>query len=165
MPQIGTWTQALGFEDNQYLKWEWTHSLLIRIPHLVDFPVIKNPPANAGDIRDTGSIPGSGRSLEKEMATRSSILAWRIPWTEEPGGLQSTGSQRVGHAWGYLAHRHLVPTYWGSGSLCLSAEWIQREAKWQASSSFIKIRHLWDREMQASRQESSPSRIKWATIV
>ena len=35
--------------------------------------------------------------LEKEMATHSSILAWRIPWTEEPGGLQSLGSQRVGH--------------------------------------------------------------------
>ena len=37
--------------------------------------------------------------LEKEMATHSSILAWRIPWTEEPGGLPSTGSQRVGHDW------------------------------------------------------------------
>ena len=36
-------------------------------------------------------------SLEKEMATHSSILAWEIPWTEEPGGLQSTGSQRAGH--------------------------------------------------------------------
>ena len=35
--------------------------------------------------------------LEKEMATHSSILTWRIPWTEEPGGLQSMGSQRVGH--------------------------------------------------------------------
>ena len=35
--------------------------------------------------------------LEKEMATHSSILAWKIPWTEEPGGLQSTGSQRLGH--------------------------------------------------------------------
>ena len=44
--------------------------------------------------------------LQKEMATHSSILAWRIPWTEEPGGLQSTGSQRVGHeirTWQYLA--------------------------------------------------------------
>ena len=49
---------------------------------------------NAGD---QGSIPGSGRSLEREMATHSSILAWRIPWMEEPGGLQFTGSQRVGH--------------------------------------------------------------------
>ena len=37
------------------------------------------------------------RSLEKEMATRSSILAWEIPWREDPGGLQSMGSQRVGH--------------------------------------------------------------------
>ena len=40
---------------------------------------------------------GQEDPLEKEMATRSSILAWRIPWAEEPGGLQSTGSQRVGH--------------------------------------------------------------------
>ena len=42
---------------------------------------------------------GQEDPLEKEMATHSSILAWRIPWTEEPGGLQSTGSQRVGHHW------------------------------------------------------------------
>ena len=46
---------------------------------------------------DPGLIPGSEDSLEKGMATHSSILAWRIPWTEEPGGLQSMGSQRVGH--------------------------------------------------------------------
>ena len=42
---------------------------------------------------------GGEDPLEKEMATHSSILAWRIPWTEEPGGLQSMGSQRVGHNW------------------------------------------------------------------
>ena len=41
-------------------------------------------------------IPGLGRPLEMEMATPSSFPAWRIPWAEEPGGLQSTGSQRVG---------------------------------------------------------------------
>ena len=40
---------------------------------------------------------GQEDPLEKEMATHSSILAWRIPWTDEPGGLQSMGSQRVGH--------------------------------------------------------------------
>ena len=51
--------------------------------------VVKNLPATAGDVRDLGSIPGSGRSLEEGMATHSSILAWRIPWTEEPGRLQS----------------------------------------------------------------------------
>ena len=59
--------------------------------------VVKNPPASAGDVRDSGSIPGSGRSLKEVMATHSSLLAWRIPWTEEPGGLQSLGSQRVEH--------------------------------------------------------------------
>ena len=59
--------------------------------------MVKNPLASAGDVRDTGLIPGSGRSLEKEMATHSSILARRIKWTEEPGGLQSMGSQRVRH--------------------------------------------------------------------
>ena len=46
---------------------------------------------------DPGSIPGSGRSLEKEMATHSSTLAWKIPWTEEPDRLQSVGSQIVGN--------------------------------------------------------------------
>ena len=59
--------------------------------------MVKNPPANSGDARDAALIPGSGRSLEEEMATHSSILAWRIPWTEEPGGLQSMESQRVRH--------------------------------------------------------------------
>ena len=49
--------------------------------------MVKNLPANAGDVRDSGLIPGSGRSMEKGMATHSGILAWRIPWTEEPGGL------------------------------------------------------------------------------
>ena len=72
-------------------------------------PVVKNPPANPEDVRDTSSIPGSGRSagggngnplqyfLEREMATHSSILNWRIPRTEEPGRLQYTGPLRVGH--------------------------------------------------------------------
>ena len=47
--------------------------------------------------------------LEKDMATHSSILAWRIPWTEEPGRLQSTGSQRVGCDLSDLAHIHSRP--------------------------------------------------------
>ena len=49
--------------------------------------VVKNLPANAGDVRDAASIPGSGRYLKEEMAVNSSILAWRVPWTEEPDGL------------------------------------------------------------------------------
>ena len=53
---------------------------------------------SARNVGDPGSIHALGRSPEKEIATHSSILAWRIPWTEEPGGLQSMGSQRVGHS-------------------------------------------------------------------
>ena len=51
------------------------------------------PGESACNAGDPGLIPGSGRSPEKEMASHSSALAWRIPWTEEPGGLQSMGSQ------------------------------------------------------------------------
>ena len=60
--------------------------------------MVKNPPYNAGDTGDVGSIPRLWKiPPEEEMTTRSSLLAWRIPWTEEPDGLRSTGSQRVGH--------------------------------------------------------------------
>ena len=64
---------------------------------LVAALVVMNPPANAEDLRETSSIPGSGRSPEEGMATHSSILAWRIPWTKEPGGLWSVGSRGVRH--------------------------------------------------------------------
>ena len=59
--------------------------------------MVKNPPANARDIRDTGSILELGRLLQTEVSSQSSILAWEIPWTEEPGGLQSMGLQRVSY--------------------------------------------------------------------
>ena len=49
--------------------------------------MVKNLPTNAGDTRDAGSVPGGEDSLEKEMATHSSILAWEVPGTEDPGGL------------------------------------------------------------------------------
>ena len=55
---------------------------------------VKESASNAGDL---GSIPELGRSPEESMATHSSILAWIIPWTEEPGGLWSMGSQKVRH--------------------------------------------------------------------
>ena len=65
--------------------------------------VVRNPPANAEGARDAGMIPGMQvwslgweDSLNKEMATHSGILAWKTPWAEEPGGLQTMRSQRVG---------------------------------------------------------------------
>ena len=92
--------------------------------------VVKNPLANAGDSRDTGSVPGLGRSLEKEVAIHSSILAWIIPWTKEPAGLQSTGSQRIGHNW-RTEHAHMycfISFYWSIVALqcCDSAiQWSE----------------------------------------
>ena len=62
---------------------------------LVVQKVIKNSPANAGNIRDLGSIPRWGRSPEEGMATYSSILAWRIPPTEEPQGLKESDRAKV----------------------------------------------------------------------
>ena len=67
--------------------------------------MINNLPANAGDGRTPVRQEGP---LEQGMATHSSILAWRIPWTEEPGRLQSMGSQRVGHNWSNLACTHII---------------------------------------------------------
>ena len=59
--------------------------------------VVKNPPTVQELQEMWVQSPSWEDRLEKGMATHSSILAWRIPWTEEPGGLQSIGSQRVGH--------------------------------------------------------------------
>ena len=53
--------------------------------------MVKDPPTNAGDTVDVSLIPGLGRSLEEAMATHSSILVWKIPWTEEPGRLCVSG--------------------------------------------------------------------------
>ena len=59
--------------------------------------MVKNSPVNAGNLRDAGSIPESGRSPGGEYGSPLQYLAGRIPWAEEPGGLQSMGSHRVGH--------------------------------------------------------------------
>ena len=60
--------------------------------------VVKNPPANSGGIMRHGFDPWIKKiALEKEMATRSSILAWKIPWTVEPGGYSPWGPKRVRH--------------------------------------------------------------------
>ena len=60
--------------------------------HVKVAQMVKSLRCNAGD---SGSIPGSEDPLEEEMATHSSILAWKIPWTERPGGLQSVGRKEL----------------------------------------------------------------------
>ena len=80
--------------------------------------VVKNLPASAGDVRDSGSILGSGRSPEKKMVTCSNILIWKIPWAEEPGGLQSMGSWRVRHDWAHCLCLFSIDPYPAEGLLC-----------------------------------------------
>ena len=62
-------------------------------------------PAKAGDIRDVGSVPVLGRSPGAGNGNMLNFLAWKIPWTEKPGGLQSMGSQRVRHD---CVHTHIA---------------------------------------------------------
>ena len=69
-------------------------SLITLCGSYFEFPQWLSSSRSTRNVGDAGSIPGSGRSLEKEMATYSSVLPWEIPWTEEPGGLQSMGSQK-----------------------------------------------------------------------
>ena len=80
--------------------------------------MVKNTLADAQDKRDAGSVPGLGRSPGGGPSNHSSIPAWRIPWAEELGGLQSIGLQRVGHEWSNLACKKNLKVYrTRSGSL------------------------------------------------
>ena len=69
----------------------YSHLLLVLHSQVAQW--LTNPPASAGDTRDVGSIPRSGRAPEVENGNPLSILAWKMPWTEEPCGLRSMGSQ------------------------------------------------------------------------
>ena len=94
--------RSMGFSRQEY----WSG---LPFPSPRDFSggsAVKNPPA-VQELQEK-RVQSLGREgpLEEEMATHSSILAWRIPWTEESGRLQSIGSQRVGHNWSNLAYTH-----------------------------------------------------------
>ena len=86
-------TRSSGWEDQSQVAYLLLqgHSNYAGAP---SGSVVKNPPANAGDIRDMVLSLGPEDPLEKEIATHSSILAWEVPWTKEPGGLQSMGSEK-----------------------------------------------------------------------
>ena len=93
-----------------YTSYVWTIYIYIWASQVV--LMVKNPPANAGDIRATGSIPGSGRSLEEGVATHSSILSWRIPLDR---GTWRSIVHRVAKSWIRLKqlsmHTHTMYTY------------------------------------------------------
>ena len=79
--------------------WATVHGIqeLDTSEHSIGFPGGSLSKESACNVGDQVQSLGREDPPEKEMATHSSILAWRIPWTEEPGGLQTVGSQRVGH--------------------------------------------------------------------
>ena len=92
----GAWqTTVHGVAQSETTERPSTHLQFARTSQVAR--VVENLPAKAGDPREVGSSLGRADPLEQEVATHSRILAWKIPWTEEPGGLQSKGSQRVGH--------------------------------------------------------------------
>ena len=70
---------------------------MIKWYYILCFPGGSDGRESAFSAEDPGSIPGSEDPLEKETAMHSSTIAWKIPWTEEPGRLRSMGPQRVGH--------------------------------------------------------------------
>ena len=82
------------------------HLLLLLLSIFPSIRIFSCNVANAGYLRDTGSMPGSKDPLEEGIATHSSILSWRILWAEEPDGLQSMGLQKVGHDLSDLACMH-----------------------------------------------------------
>ena len=110
---INAWSP--GVNDNSYCLICQTKADNMSVTGRIILPqrgpllVVKNPPANAGDIRDPGSSLDLGDPLEEGMATHSSILVWRIPWTKEPGGLWSIGWQRDRHNWSDGAHTQRGP--------------------------------------------------------
>ena len=83
-------------------SYSWVQKIPLRkdrltTPVFLGFPGGSDSKVSTCIERDVGSIPGLEDPLEKDMATHPNILAWEIPWTEEPDGLQSMESQRVGH--------------------------------------------------------------------
>ena len=75
--------------------------------------------------------------LEKEMVTHSSILAWKIPWAEEPGRLQSMGLQRVGHDWATSLSLSRVRSSWGGGAAHYKAAPVIRASDQMVNRTFI----------------------------
>ena len=93
----GAWWAAIYGVTQSWTQLKRLSSISSSSKLQVSFPGGSDSKESACNVGDLGLIPGSGNSVEKGMATHSSIFAWRIPWTEEPGGLQSMRLQRVRH--------------------------------------------------------------------
>ena len=125
------WTEESSrrqFMGSQRVGHDWATSLRYITRASQVALVVNSLPANAGDVRDSGSISGSEDPLEEGMATHSSVLAWRILWTEKTGGLQSIGLWRVGQDW--------------SNSVCTHACYITMTVVENVQKSVWESRHV-----------------------
>ena len=120
-------------------KWKWSHSVMCNSqrPHELQPTRLLRPWDFPGKSTGVGCqclfliqsiVISNNRKSEKAMATHSSTLAWKLPWTEEPGGLQSMGSLRVGHDWAT------------SLSLFTFVHWRR---KWQPTPVFLPGESQW----------------------
>ena len=110
--------------------------------------------------------------LEEGTATHSSILAWRIPWTEEPGGLQSTKSERVGHGWSDLAHtkskviredasQRRKETMWDNGLPLRSTALLGATSSHRVGASYKQLTRNMEEEARCSETQGLPPWDLW----
>ena len=98
-----------GLRGNLFSTWQLTWLPIYSMDGLSQVVLeVNNPPANAGDIRDMGSIPGLARSPGGGYNNPLQYSCLQIPWTEKPGGQQSTGLLRVRHDWSNLTRMHCM---------------------------------------------------------
>ena len=145
----------------------WSAAFTLTYVGFLGFPGGSDGKESVCNARDPGLIPESGNPLEKGMATHSSILDWRISWTEESGGPQSMGSQRVGHDWVTNTVLHPIPRHkWEQrpsfdqlsyGTVSCKAITRSRVLTWQGwtkqNPSVRKTTDLWGRRCRLQEFE------------
>ena len=148
---VGIWNLKVGKGRAHTQNWDWSAQRWeLNIWEQVPFQrvslvaqMIKNLPA----MQETWvwSLGGEG-PLEESMASHTSILAWRIPWTEEPGGLQSIGSQRVGHIWAtntFICTSPFRTDHW---------TWPRKDQHWVLQSIYLREQGEDGVELEENRQ-------------
>ena len=127
--------------------------------------VAVNPPVNAKEEMRVPSL-GWEDPLEEDTITHYSILAWRIPWTKEPGGLQSMGLQRVGHNWSDLANKEntlvFIPfnrIFWCQ--LPYQSALLYRNAVTATPFLSSKVWGLWASEIYLLAESPTPINLAW----
>ena len=137
-----------------------SEAFLLQNIFMLDFPVVRNLTAKMADARDVGSVPGSGRSLEKEMEIHSCLLTWENAWTEEAGELQPMGSQRVEHDW---ADTHTLVLY----NLCtlMYQTWCHLKrvgiSSYDWTSDLSKAQHLLSRPRPPVKRTERRINLHW----